>query len=464
MKRNVFVRNAVLLLFVIVTIAVRTSAQTPVPSGVVGWWAGDGDERDISGLGNNGTPVPNPFGYAIGKVGQAFNFTTEGQRISIPDGASLQPQSLTVEGWGNLTAVNSAAPTFFGKALGSGNSDSYIVWYQSGTLHGAICNNSGCAQLDAPSFSLNVWHHIAFTFDDPGGATTKTLVLYVDGVSVASGTTTGAVGYDTHPALIGADYDFGSIKFSWTGGLDEITLYNRALSAAEILAIKNAGINGKTKQAATNAGANLPTVVNDATITFANVSTPGTTTDYTIDPTTAGTLPAGYTQTGLAYDISTTAVYSGLITECFHIPSISDATVFSKLKVLHSEGGMLVDKTISTDFANRLVCGRTASLSPFVIANGLAPTAASISIGGQVTVGGRGLARARVTLTDSSGATSDAITDSFGYYRFEAVAAGDTFVLSVASKRYTFAPQVLTLAEGLEDLNFTAEGYSRRKF
>ncbi len=81
--------------------------------------------------------------------------------------------------------------------------------------------------------------------------------------------------------------------FGWRGFLDEITLYNRALSLAEIQSINNAGINGKTKQAATNAGANSQTVVNDATITFDNVSTAGTTTDYTIAPATAGILPAG---------------------------------------------------------------------------------------------------------------------------------------------------------------------------
>jgi hypothetical protein len=436
--------------------------QTAPPSGIIGWWAGDGDARDSSGNGNNAIPaggISTPT-YSVGEVGQTFTLNggllNNLQFASIPDSAAIRPQSLTVEGWGKLTSVDNAAPTFFSKALGSGNADSYVVWYQSGTLHSAICNNSGCAQLNAPSFSLNVWHHIAFTYDDPGGAATKTLVLYVDGVAVTNGTTTGSIAYDTHDALIGGDYDFGSIKFGWTGGLDEITLYNRALSAVEIQAISNAGINGKTKQVASNAGANLQTQVGDATLTFQNVTDAGTTSDYTIDPTTAGTLPMGYTQTGLGYDFSTTAVYSGSITECFHIPAITDDNVFIRLKILHSEGGILIDKTISTNTATRVVCGQTTSLSPFVIANGLAPTAASVSISGRVLTDGkrRGLANAVIYLTEVNGNIRIARTNSFGYYRFDEIEVGQIVTLTAYSKRYQFSPQVVNVSDNLTDLNF----------
>ncbi len=93
-----------------------------------------------------------------------------------------------------------------------------------------------------------------------------------------------------------------------------------------------------------------------------------------------------------------------------------------------------------------------------------APTAASVSIGGRVTVGGSGLARARVTFVDASGETRSATTDLFGYYRFEDIAAGETIILSVSAKRYVFAPQVVTALDESEEINFTTEGYVRRKF
>ncbi len=458
-KNNSFAFLKAALLAVLMLSGAVFGQVTP-PTGIIGWWAGDGDFRDSSGNGNNATPASGAAapGFQVGEVGQDFMLSLNStQYASIPDSAAIRPPSLTIEGWAKLDAYNNTAPTFFSKALGTGSFDSYVVWYQGTTLHGAVCNNTGCIQLDAPSFSGSVWHHIAFSYDDPGGATTKTARLYVDGVLAASNATGGAIGYDTHPALIGADYAFESIAFSWTGELGEITLYNRALSAAEIQAINNAGINGKTKQAPTGAGANSPTTVNDATITFANAAAAGTTTDYTIDPATAGTLPMGYTQTGLAYDISTTAVYSGAITECFHIPSINDATAFGKLKVLHSEGGTLIDKTISIDFAALVVCGRTATLSPFVIASGLAPTAAGTTAGGRVTeANGRGIFRVLVTMTDATGNQRQAFTNQLGYYNFADVAGGEVYIFSAFHRRYQFEQpnQIQFIGEENDGINF----------
>lgn len=43
---------------------------------------------------------------------------------------------------------------------------------------------------------------------------------------------------------------------------------------------------------------------------------------------------------------------------------------------------------------------------------------------------------------------------AFGYFRFEEVEAGQTYVVGVASKLYQFAPQAVTVAEDVSDLNF----------
>jgi hypothetical protein len=86
------------------------------------------------------------------------------------------------------------------------------------------------------------------------------------------------------------------------------------------------------------------------------------------------------------------------------------------------------------------------------------PTAASVSVGGRVTVnGGKGLANARVYLTNADGSTRTAITNNFGYYNFEDVGAGATYTINVVSKRFTFAPQVVNVSEQITNLNFTAE-------
>jgi hypothetical protein len=88
----------------------------------------------------------------------------------------------------------------------------------------------------------------------------------------------------------------------------------------------------------------------------------------------------------------------------------------------------------------------------------LAPTAAGVSVSGRVlTPDGRGLRNARVSLTDSAGAMQTAMTNSFGYYRFNEIGAGQTIIVSVASKRYQFPALIVSVNEEITDLNFIGE-------
>ena len=85
-------------------------------------------------------------------------------------------------------------------------------------------------------------------------------------------------------------------------------------------------------------------------------------------------------------------------------------------------------------------------------------TAAGASVSGRVfTPNGRGLTGAVVILTDADGATRTARTGAFGYYRFEDVEAGQTYIFDVRSKRYQFKPQIVSLTEDLDELNFYAQ-------
>ena len=89
----------------------------------------------------------------------------------------------------------------------------------------------------------------------------------------------------------------------------------------------------------------------------------------------------------------------------------------------------------------------------------LAPTAAMVSVGGQVlTANGNGLSRARVTLTDTNGTTRTAITNSFGYFRFDAIEAGQTYIISAFHKRFQFInqTQVVFVGDEITDLGFNA--------
>jgi Carboxypeptidase regulatory-like domain len=87
-----------------------------------------------------------------------------------------------------------------------------------------------------------------------------------------------------------------------------------------------------------------------------------------------------------------------------------------------------------------------------------APTAASATVSGRVfTPSGRGLANAYVVMTNQNGESVRTRTNQFGYYRFNDVQSGETYIFNVQSKRYQFATQVVNVAEDLDGLNFFAQ-------
>ncbi|MBS1796459.1 MAG: carboxypeptidase regulatory-like domain-containing protein [Acidobacteria bacterium] len=88
-----------------------------------------------------------------------------------------------------------------------------------------------------------------------------------------------------------------------------------------------------------------------------------------------------------------------------------------------------------------------------------APTAALVAVTGRVTDhNGTAIARARLTLADAAGNQRSAVTNSFGYYRFDAVAAGAAYTVAVAAKGYEFAPSsvVVDVADAVTNLDFAA--------
>lgn len=123
-----------------------------------------------------------------------------------------------------------------------------------------------------------------------------------------------------------------------------------------------------------------------------------------------------------------------------------------------SGGSFKIEGTIG-----QAVAGTNSTNSPFSVRGGfwmpqaLSPTAASVSISGRIfNPRGRGLRNARVTLTASGGSTRTVLSGTFGYYSFDEVAAGETYIITVVSKRYQFTPQVLTITEELDNIEFTA--------
>ena len=87
-----------------------------------------------------------------------------------------------------------------------------------------------------------------------------------------------------------------------------------------------------------------------------------------------------------------------------------------------------------------------------------APTTSTVEISGRVkNVAGKSISGAVVTLTDDLGNVRSVKADARGLYRFTEVQAGRTYIINVAAKFYTFAPQAVTVTEELAGFDLTLQ-------
>jgi hypothetical protein len=187
-------------------------------------------------------------------------------------------------------------------------------------------------------------------------------------------------------------------------------------------------------------------------VTFAHVGTAGTTTANAISPASAGTVPGGYVLNGtsVAFDISTTAAYTPPVDVCLTLSSVTDVNVFNSLSILHNEGGTLVDRTNSRDFASKKICARVTSLSPFVVATRITVQFSSASY----TVG-EGDGRVNIALTRSGDTTSSA---SVGFATVDSAGLTNCNVINgIASPRCDYENTIgtMTFAAGETSKSFS---------
>lgn len=88
----------------------------------------------------------------------------------------------------------------------------------------------------------------------------------------------------------------------------------------------------------------------------------------------------------------------------------------------------------------------------------LAPTAAGTSVSGVVmSQSGDAISGVRITLMNQAGEQRTALSNPFGFYRFDEIPVGRIYILSATSKRYTFVPQTISVFDEIANLNLVAE-------
>lgn len=179
---------------------------------------------DVSGNGNVGRMDSGVVRTTGGRFGNALIFN--GNTLTVPNSASLSLSTgVTLEAWVNPTAVSSAGRDVIHK----GNDYYLMATTESGSLPaggGTFAGESSPTQtLGTTPLALNTWAHLAMTYDG------VTLRFYVNGTQVSARARSGTISMSGNPVTIGSNPVFGQF---FQGMIDEVRIYNRPLSAAEI--------------------------------------------------------------------------------------------------------------------------------------------------------------------------------------------------------------------------------------
>jgi len=206
-------------------------ASAAATNGLVSWWKGEGNANDAWGAHHGAVPPPKVFGFGAGRSGAAF--FPKGGIAKIPDSETLRPANVTVSTW-----VKSVVPGTFKYILSKSQTAGGVSYaFYTGNGGGArFFVNLGAAGLPlSPSIAPEdlwdgTWHMIAGTYD---GSTVR---AYLDGLEVGAGAEgVGAIDYSSPTELVFGAYTTAG-DYSFVGEIDEIRLYDRALTAEEILA------------------------------------------------------------------------------------------------------------------------------------------------------------------------------------------------------------------------------------
>ncbi|MBW8041405.1 MAG: tetratricopeptide repeat protein [Planctomycetes bacterium] len=218
--------------------AETVSAAAPNPSGLVAHYEFDGDAADISGFQPqaNGTLIGNPT-YGSGVYGKAIDLDGDGDYVDCGNESFFDINDLiTITAWIKVNEFDKKHQAIITKGdnswrlarVGDSNSVEFACngtattrWTGEGEVPWAV--------LGTTSVNDDKWHHIAGVFDG------TQLYLYIDGVLEAAKSATNSINISKHKVYIGANAQVPGRE--WNGSIDDVRIYNYALSQAEIVSI-----------------------------------------------------------------------------------------------------------------------------------------------------------------------------------------------------------------------------------
>jgi glucose/arabinose dehydrogenase len=214
------------------TLTATFAATAGPPPGLVasyGFEEGSGPTvSDASGKNNTGT-LANTTWSSAGKHGSALSFDGTSSVVTVPAASSLDLTSgMTLEAWVNPSAAGGSWRTVVFRERTDGML--YSLYANNGSdrpVGQVFLANAERDAAGTTTVALNTWTHLAATYD---GAAVR---LYVNGSLVSTTPTTGSLAPSSRALKIGGNSIWGEY---YRGLIDDVRVYNRALSGAEITA------------------------------------------------------------------------------------------------------------------------------------------------------------------------------------------------------------------------------------
>ena len=174
-------------------------------------------------------------GWGPGRIGGGLALDGTNDLAAIADAPSLAASNaLSVAGWARRASAPAGWHQLVSRQQTTTNTDQFLLGFQGATPNFGVRTPSGTTKAGSGSVPLGQWVHLAGTYNG------NRVILYVNGVERARVAKTGALVASSRPVLLGANAN-GTDPLAGSeflaGGLDEVRLFSRALTANEVAAL-----------------------------------------------------------------------------------------------------------------------------------------------------------------------------------------------------------------------------------